>query len=54
MSKYVEACCASPSAKSVIILEIILTTSKLFKFAKYHEDCANKKSPARIAILLLN
>mmetsp|Transcript_6096 Transcript_6096/g.15542 ORF Transcript_6096/g.15542 Transcript_6096/m.15542 type:complete len:255 (-) Transcript_6096:344-1108(-) len=43
------ACEISPSAKSAMTCEISLITSRLSRFARYHEDCANRKSPARMA-----
>eukprot|EP00982_Pelagococcus_subviridis_P003965 29007-Pelagococcus_subviridis.AAC.1 len=39
----------SPSAKSAMTCEMSLITSRLSKFARYHDDCAKRKSPARIA-----
>mmetsp|Transcript_8657 Transcript_8657/g.32415 ORF Transcript_8657/g.32415 Transcript_8657/m.32415 type:complete len:216 (-) Transcript_8657:899-1546(-) len=43
------ACDISPSAKSAMTCEINLITSRLSRLARYQEDCANRKSPARIA-----
>ena len=46
------ACEISPSAKSAMTWEISLITSRLSKLARYHEDCAKRKSPAKIATLV--
>ena len=43
------ACEISPSAKSAMTCEMSLITSRLSRFARYQEDCAKRKSPARIA-----